>query len=501
MGEAQNILFEPSFNRSVKVQTFDQRLTSHAGAILLRDFDHQLGLTESLGGLLCDPRREDRIRYTATELLRERLYCMAMGDQHQDDLDRLAHDPAMRIATWDRRGEGVLEQRLASQPTQSRLIDWLSEFKQNKEALRNSLFDWTHRHLRSSGRHSDHAVMRATIDIDSFPISVYGDQTGTSYNGYYQQTVYHPLVASFSVGGDYDSARNGMRLGNGFIHALLRKGSVHTAAGMKRFVGKVVEKSRQMARSFDIRLDAGYTHGTVMDELTAQNVRFLGRIKKNAVLERLAERHLKRPPGRPPAGGYQDVIELGKYRADQWQHAQRLILVIVDRPDPVSGQLNLMPTYFFLVTNWPPVLRSGEELLAHYRQRGTFEDRLGEFNEAIGPHLSSPDFDENEVTMLLAMLGFNLSSMLRNELEDALGGCWDLHRFQKTVLRAGGRVVKGSRRLWVHLEESVSEFWQLISARIQQLRLSSLWATPRGATSRAYMPPPPHAHQRLVLRN
>jgi len=178
-----------------------------------------------------------------------------------------------------------------------------------------------------------------------------------------------------------------------------------------------------------------------------------------------------------------------------------LILVIIDRPDPATGQLNLMPTYFFLVTNWPPAVRSGEEVLAHYRKRGTFEDRLGEFNEAIGPHLSSPDFDENEVTMLLAMLGFNLSSMLRNEFEDALGGCWDLHRFQASVLRAGGRVVKGSRRLWVHIEESVSEFWQVMSDRIKQLRLSALWESPRGARSRAYTPPPPHAHDRLVFRD
>ena len=501
MGESQVNFFEPEFNRSVKVETVDQRLTSHAGVILLREFDHQLGFTESLAAQLLDPRRPDRVRYTAVELLRERVYAMAMGEQNQDDLDRLAHDPAMRMATWDRRGEEVINQRLASQPTQSRLVDWLSMFKGNKEALRNSLFDWTHRHLRSTGRNSDHAVMRATIDIDSFPISVHGQQQGSSYNGYYEDTVYHPLVASFSVGGDYDSTRNGMRLGNGFIHAILRQGNVHTADGMKRFARNVVEKARQMARSFDIRLDAGYTHGSVMDELTIQNVRFCGRIKKNKVLERLAEPHLTRPPGRPPAGGYEDVIELGKYQAEGWKHPQRLILVIVDKPDPVTGQLNLMPRYFFLVTNWPPALKSGEELLAHYRKRGTFEDRLGEFNEAIGPHLSSPNFDENEVTMLLAMLGFNLSSMLRNELEDALGSCWDLHRFQQSVLRAGGRVVKRSRRLWVCIEESVKEFWQVLSKRIKQLRLSALWEAPRGVTSRGYMPPPSHAHEHLVLRD
>ncbi len=500
MGEAQSTLFEPEFNRSIKVQTSDQRITSHAGAILLREMDHQLGLVESLGEQVTDPRNPEKIRYTATELLRERIYALALGSEDQDDLDRLAHDPAMRMATWDRPGEEVLEQRLASQPTQSRLIDWLA-FSENREALRSSLFDWTHRHLRSTGRGGDHAVMRATIDVDSFPISVHGQQHGSSYNGYYRDTVYHPLVASFSIHGDYDSTRDGHRLGNGFMHAILRQGQVHTAQGIKRFMQRVIGQARQMARSFDLRLDAGYTIGVVMDDLSDENVHFCGRLKKNAVLDRFAEPHLSRPPGRPPAEGYEKVIELGKHQAEGWKHAQRLILVVVDKPDQCTGQLNLLPRYFFLITNWPQTLRSGEEVLAHYRKRGTFEDRLGEFNEEIGPHLSSHEFAENEVTMLLALLAFNLTTMLRNEFEDALGGCWDLHRFQQSVLRAGGHVVKGARRLWLHIEESVGSFWEVMTKRISQLRLSPRWTKPKGARHRDYVPPPPHAHLSLVLRD
>ncbi len=500
MGEAQDNLFEPEFNRSIKVKTVDQRLTSHAGAVLLRELDYRLGLTESIGEDLVDPRRPDKIRYTATELLRERIYAMSLGNVDQDDLDRLAHDPAMRMSIWDRPGEEVLEQRLASQPTQSRLIDWLSS-NDNRETLRKGLFDWTHRHLRSTGRNGGHAVMRATIDVDSFPITVHGQQQGSSYNGYYKDTVYHPLVASFSVDGDYDSTRHGSRLGNGFMHAILRQGQVHTSQGIKRFLQRVVSQAKQMARSFDLRLDAGYTVGEVMDHLVEQKVRFCGRIKKNPVLVRLAEPHLKRPPGRPPKGGYEGVIELGKYQAEGWKHAQRLILVIVDTPDPRTGQLNLLPRYFFLITNWPATLRSGRDILEHYRKRGTFEDRLGEFNEVIGPHLSSAEFVENEVTMLLSLLSFNMTTMLRNEFEDALGGCWDLHRFQQTVLRAGGRVVKHARRLQLHIEQSVGQFWQVMTERIAQLRLSSLWESPRGAQSRSYTPPPDHAHLSLVLRD
>ncbi len=106
---------------------------------------------------------------------------------------------------------------------------------------------------------------------------------------------------------------------------------------------QVIWQARQMTRSFDLRLDAGYTIGRVMDELSSENVRFCGRLKKNAVLDRLAEPHLSRPPGRPPAEGYQKVIELGKHQAEGWKHAQRLILIVVDKPDLIAGRLNLLP--------------------------------------------------------------------------------------------------------------------------------------------------------------
>ncbi len=115
MGEAQGTLFEPEFNRSVKVETSQQRITSHAGAVLLRELDHKLGLVESLASQLVDPRDPNRIRYTAVELLRERMYALAMGEENQDDLDRQAHDPALRMAAWDRPGPRR-SRRTTSQP-------------------------------------------------------------------------------------------------------------------------------------------------------------------------------------------------------------------------------------------------------------------------------------------------------------------------------------------------------------------------------------------------
>ena len=139
--------------------------------------------------------------------------------------------------------------------------------------------------------------------------------------------------------------------------------------------------------------------------------------------------------------------------------------------------------------------------MAHYRRRGTFEDRLGEFQQAMGPHLSSAEFADNEATLLLSLLAFNLSSLLRIELEDDLGGCWDLARFQRSILKAGGRVVKHARRLWLQVAQSVAPFWQRLAQRISKLRLASRWPAPFGARRRAWVPAPAHAHLTEVIRD
>ena len=116
-GQAGGWLFEPTFNRSIKLRNADPRITCDAGALLLREADHRLGLTADLAARLSDPRRADRIRYTQVELLRQHIYAAALGYAHQDDQDVLAHDVAMKLAVWDRPGRQGLDQRLASQPS------------------------------------------------------------------------------------------------------------------------------------------------------------------------------------------------------------------------------------------------------------------------------------------------------------------------------------------------------------------------------------------------
>jgi hypothetical protein len=492
MGEGHGWLFEPTFNRSIKLRQADPRITSDAGAFLLREADHRLGVTADLAAQLSDPRDPARTRYTQVELLRQHLYALALGYAHQDDQDALAHDVAMKLSVWDRPGQRVLQERLASQPSDWRLIDRLAS-PSNRRVLRGALGEWVGRHQRAAG--GGRKVTHGTLDIDPFPIEVHGQQEGGAYHGYYRQTIYHPLAASFSAAGSYEAPR----LGEGFVHAILRRGNAAGAEGAVRFVRAALRQSRQLAAHLDVRIDAGLVNGRVLDAIDGEGARFVGRIRNNAVLEALAQPFLQRPPGRPLKEGDEFAVELGAYQAGEWTRPYRVVLVVIDLPDPQTGLRELFPHSFFLVTNWRVEQRSAWELVEHYRRRGTFEDRLGEFNGAIGNGLSAGSFATNEASLLLKLLAFNLAGMLRGELEDASGCGWDLKRVQQTVLKAGARVVEHGRRVIVDVARAAGVLWGRLVERVQRWWRDEAWGH-RGPRRRRWVAPPAHAHLCLVLR-
>ena len=60
LGVAKVSSFEPDFNRSVKVEFDDQRLSSNAGVLLLRQADRKLQIIETSVQRMRDPRIRQR---------------------------------------------------------------------------------------------------------------------------------------------------------------------------------------------------------------------------------------------------------------------------------------------------------------------------------------------------------------------------------------------------------------------------------------------------------
>jgi len=141
----------------------------------------------------------------------------------------------------------------------------------------------------------------------------------------------------------------------------------------------------------------------------------------------------------------------------------------------------------------------------HYRKRGTFEDRFGEFNAVIGPGLPAGTFEANETALLLKLLAFNFAGMIRGELEDSSGNGWDLKRVQQTVLKAGARVAEHGRRVFVDVAKAAGVLWGRLLERVRRWWHDETWGRDgagrrRGGRARPWVAPPGHAHLCLVLR-
>ena len=92
--------------------------SSDGGLLLLRQAERKLGVCRRLADAMPDRRDPDRIRHAMFEMVMARVCAIACGHEDAIDLDRLRHDPLMKVAVGRCPQTG---EPLASQSTISRL--------------------------------------------------------------------------------------------------------------------------------------------------------------------------------------------------------------------------------------------------------------------------------------------------------------------------------------------------------------------------------------------
>jgi len=459
MGEVQGTLFALEFNRSVRVEARPERLTAEAGVLLMREMADRLGLPALASRHLSDARDPTRVVHPFLELLRTRVLAMMQGWGDQNDVGLLHDDPVFRLGVSRRRGDSPLRESegqapdgLCSQPTLSRFMTGLAS-PANRSGLGNILRGVVRPLIRPRGE--------VTLDLDSLPYEVHGHQSGSAYNGHYGIRCYHPLVASVE--------------GRWFLGARLRPGNAHTADGGLDFVLPILEWLRSVQKRVWLRADAGFPECKFLERLETEAVPYVCRLRSNAVLERLAEPFLHRPPGRPPAEGRTWLHELS-YQAGRWNKARRVVLVVVERPDE---QQHLFLDSFFLLTSATAEEESAEALLARYRKRGSAEADFGDCNTALSPALSSAPrpknhyagrvlrssvkvhdaFAANEAELLLTLLAANLMAAGAQLLHVEGQARLSRERFRALLLKTAGRVILGGHGVTVVIPSSRANLW------------------------------------------
>ena len=96
--DIQHRVIFPSLLSKPLHMAFDEPLTSSdSGSILLKSVDESMRLTESLLTGVSDSRQSGKVQHSQLDLLRQRIFGIALGYADANDVARLGDDPLHKL--------------------------------------------------------------------------------------------------------------------------------------------------------------------------------------------------------------------------------------------------------------------------------------------------------------------------------------------------------------------------------------------------------------------
>ncbi|MFQ5473810.1 MAG: transposase, partial [Dehalococcoidia bacterium] len=191
-------MFRGLASKPVRAVFDEPDTTSDGGALLLKAADRRLGLTEALAACLEDPRAAHRVAHSLHDLLRQRVYGLALGYEDANDAARIGDDPMHKLLL-DRdplSGEG-----LASQPTLSRFENGVD--RRALVALGERLADTVLDRLKA--RRKRRPPRLVTIDLDPTCDPTHGRQQLSFFHGFYDTHCYLPMLGFVTLDDECES--------------------------------------------------------------------------------------------------------------------------------------------------------------------------------------------------------------------------------------------------------------------------------------------------------
>jgi len=318
-GERQKDAIQPNFNRSILFDFQGAEVSSNAGFILLREIDDRFSIIGPMGDCLEDLRSPAHTKHALGQMVRQRVYQIAVGYEDCNDAEFLRIDPDLRLPIGKDHKAGAGRSRL------SRLENDVLGIEAGLQAL-DAALTWSIDTLLRRKKKK-----RLIIDLDSPEDPAHGKPEGVAYNGHFAKNCFHPL---FGFTGEGDC-----------LGAKLRPGNVHSADGALEFIKPMVERYRGWFKLFWLRGDAAFAKPEIYEYCEEQRITYFIRLPANDNLDKLVAPHLNRPVGRPPKNGIQvKVVDL-QYQAESWHKPRRVVAKIE------WHQGELFPRIAFVLTN------------------------------------------------------------------------------------------------------------------------------------------------------
>lgn len=418
---------------------FDAKpISSDGGALLLRQVDRRLGLLESLSATLPDPRDPRYVEHTLLELLRQRVYGIALGYEDCNDATTLRRDPVFKTCC-DR--DPLADRDLASQPTLSRL---------ENEADPKYCYLFARALLESYFVRHPKRPKRLILDLDTTADPTHGQQEFSAFHAFYDEHIYLPLLI-YDQDGD-------------LVSAVLQPGKPQGVSGAVAVLRRVVARVRKQWPRVPIliRGDSGFASPDMYVACEQLHVDFLlglgpnSRLKKIAApLQEKAKRKFLRTKEKTR------TFSSTRYRARRrWPRSYRVLIK--------AEHQSIGPNVRFVVTTLQG--RAQDLYDGCYVARGeACENSIKDLKNVLkADRLSCHRFWPNQFRLLLHSAAYVLMYELRRhahgtELEDV-----QMDTLRLRLLKIGVQVASTARRIWFHLSSSHpwQAVWLLIARRL-----------------------------------
>jgi hypothetical protein len=445
----QPLLFQPHARREVVADFDGGAITSDAGGLLLREVEQRCGIIRQFAGCFTDHRDEEKLEFTALELLLQRVMGLALGYEDLNDHEQLRHDPLLAllcgrqdITGADRlnlqdRGKPLagkstlnrLELTPAGASAKCRYKKIVASIAQLQETLVNVF-------LRMRAKQG--VPEELILDFDATDDPIHGDQLGKFFHGYYKNYCYLPLYA-FCDGWP--------------LLALLRPSNIDASLGTLEHLARIVPQLR--AAWPDVRIvvrgDSGFCRESIMHWCEEHKVDYVFGLAKNKRLLKIIGQELHAAQQlfeqtRASSRVYQDF----KYRTHKsWSRTRR----VIGKAEHLSKGSNPR----FVVTSLSENRMAAQPLYEKlYCARGEMENRIKEQQLFLfADRTSTHGMRSNQLRVLFSTMAYTLHIALREfGLKGTLLAKAQVNTIRSKLLKIGGRIKVSVRRVVLSLSQA-----------------------------------------------
>lgn len=441
--------FATAGRREVVAEFQGGAISSDGGVLLLQETERKLKVWERFSQCFLDGRNPALVEHPIEQLLKQRVYALALGYEDLNDHEQLRNDALLQAVVGKREPE---QEALAGKSTLNRmeLGDGRPDRYKKITFWRDAIDDLLVELFLEA-----HATAPAQIvlDIDTTDIAIQGQQEGRFYHGFYDHYCYLPLYVF---------------AGEHVLCARLRPSNIDPSAGSRKEVERIVKRIR--ARWPDVKIvlraDSGFCREELMAWCEANGVDYVFGMARNPVLEKKLAEPLEQArqqweqtqrPARVFAEFEHETV------SGTWSRRRR----VVAKAEHIDGKANPR----FLVTSLQAeTWQAGALYEDLYCARGDMENRIKEQFMLFADRVSAATMRANQLRLYLSVTAYSLVCGLRRlGLKATQLAQAQISTIRLRLLKVGAQIRVTVRKIWVQMSSSFP-LQNLFAQALQQLR-------------------------------